>query len=1589
MSCNIEEFRAKHKIEPETEIILLNKYDYSERQEIISFTNKMNQEAIKAGFDTQNYPLFGQSLIQRQTLATTNRIQIHPKNIEAFDTFIKRVTMIDEFKEETLDERLSEIYDSSEQVEGQNGILPFGENQLFTPAVDNPLDPIDQGEPKTLLQWRANRVELLKELERKKQNYYKLKDIAKVKEINAVIGDVESQIKQIDVNDVNTIYESAVEEMDILTDFMLALKESPADAANALEINRLNERINDLETFFLAKDHKTGLVYKFDDFGDGEQTEFTFYRDFKEATNAQDEKNMALLEKKVNDVRLQYDKIQTNIIKGILANDTLVANLLATEDWKQEDLDKIDKMIDTWDVEIDMLSKRALGAFSGGGILGQLLLSLKNQQLTQERGHVQERVNRMMDSYKKILNIKIPGSNLDIATKLFQRDENNVRTSKLISKYTPAYFAKISHVQREISMFYSNMNSTTYSNMMTSEKDNFERINPMKLSAIANKYSSHAKHGQYFTYSEAEIAEYEKQMIDNIGATMFKIEVEKALELIDNYAITEETNSFTSPQQAHRQNPFLFIRHFESENFNKPDPATLAYMESKFTRYIPRADQEKFINEDFSALENGENGTDLMDFYKDAHSLITEYVNPTFKSEGVDVNIMSIVEYEDRIENEAVKQLGMFGNVTSTLMDTYRGVLDKYYNSTLMNVEERSKGSKTTMQISNVSYAKNEKRRMMEIYNRKSIADLQRIAKEEGLNVRSIDQEKSNPRAITKFKAQLANSLAQHQVNKSTSLNIFESINNAVQLSVDIRARRASVATLEAMQRYVKARPVSDEVSQSSSLHEIGDFLDVWGKANIYGYKFAKDYRRSGVGENAQLDLDSKIATIKFGFKAYNEAEKKLKQLLKDEKKNIQSSGEFNFTSENIKYITEKGSYFTVEGTEKTPVSKEHVEKMYEEYLEKQVRALGTKMSIGSFALGFMDNLIFKFLGVSIRGGYKNRLQGIIQTLSVASSERFAFDIVNYNKSRNFMRGTNTAKYFLPETFANTARGAQIQTAKKLFESLQIHQNKADEFALQTKSNAVKAKNALNEFIMDFSINNPEWKNQGEIALSVLQNIMVDTVNKDADGKTIQKPMFDGKNFIYKPNSLELLPEFDTPENQDMWVEFKPSSDNRRDSIVAMSKIKFAVQKTQGNYDNNDIIYQQTSVSGKLLTMFKRYAFENAALQYGTQKVDIRSGEFGIEGRKLILFRHAPTTAFYLMANRSLFFVKAATAVSVLGIGALGLTPIIIALGSLAVPLGVALYTGKLKTASLLKGKEYLIAADFAMEAAMRAINTPVALLSYGKVHPFQDKLKKVNNEEKATKLGLSEKERKQLSESAQELATKFSVYTGMSLVALLAKQLLLTMMPPEDEKTWLSELIKTEQIINALINDRNNLTNELDKYSNPDMFLNDVSTFTYYEAIKKTALYIPKELIPVMSGEKPADGDFAYKTMAFLVPVPIPNQTAKLVSNKRGMFTDDRIYGAGADFVDKKFLKAGVKGGDEDFKAMVTEKRAMLKIKAEGAIEKQVKREMPDASYGERSNAVEERLKDFMKQTHKEPGEPNENVYERVDWDGLMNEME
>lgn len=1607
MDCVINNFKKNFSIAENVNNIDLSQYPIQKEAEIRSYVEQANLEAQQEGYSKPLFELgfrevkrLNKHANHRDNISRIPFLKVMTENIQEFENHLQQELANEADMRIERDANLSEdltSFDQDELISNEALSEQDRKDSLFSYSVTNQ-DPLNL-DPQSYFEWKQSLMDVKENLEKLIDRYTRLKDSEKLKEIYTTLEEIEKNIASIDASDPNNIYESSIREVELLDDFLNRINLNPEEGAQALDSYQLLPRIENLSQYFLAIDPKTGKSFKFEELDDDSSTIAQFYFDFKKGLNPEKSEE---LERKVADLQRKFERAQVAIVKGILTNDTLVKQLMEqgkrdsseaieetgrAEGWTQEDLDTVLDIIESGDVEISMMSRLFLGASSGGGILGQLLKSLRDNQLSRERGHTQERLTNLQGMWTKIKDKFTTENDTQnfIISRLFKKDEFGVRTRELIQRYTPDFYQKAKDVKAEKGKFYQDMSRDNYKSWMDADKESFQRINPMMLSSIAAKYNTHPEFQKYFTYSDAEIYSYERELREKLGNVMYDIEVKRAADLIENYADALKYGTLTVEQEF-RRNPFEFIKHYESANY--ADTKGAWYMEPNFVNRIP-SNKDMFFDDSFDVFEGKEHSEELADFYKEAYSLITEYINPVFRSEGVYRSSLELMTFEDMNERETTKSYNWFGKLSNTLAVLWANQRARYYDRRVNQQREQikqlqNKTFEKNLQVGYVGYAKQEHNRLTTIFNGMSNTELFKLAKDRGYDVNSFPPIQAS-KAFSKFKNDLADSIARDQINESTSTNIFESIRNASFLANDINARRASVATLEAMKSYVKGIKSDENQLGFDDPNNTRKFLDTWGDVNIYGYKFKEDMK-----EEKGEGLLSKATRVEMAWipKYYSEAEKKIKSFIKDEKKNNNNGkSEYNFTKEDTQYFTGKDGNFyksdvagVVSKIERSEISSE-----YGSYLQSRLDELGVTTTVGGTALGIMTNIILSQLGFSPRGGMRNRGQGMNQTMATAASKRYGFNLKHYQLSRRFLMGTNTRKYILNENFKKSKRGQQIETFKLFQDAMQLHQNRADEMALDGKFDKVSGGTVdkIRTFWMDFSINNPEWHNQTEIMTSILQT--VDVVDKDG----VSHKFFDGKTqeSIYKPGTLELKDNFDTPDNRAMWVEFRETESGKGDSLFTVSKIKHAIHQTQGNYDNNDIIAVQSSVSGKLATMYQRYLFENTNIQWGEHKVDIRSGEIGVRGRKVELFRHAPTAAVFLTGMHG---IQIATGI------AIGLSPVgwAIAGTAMGTTLGMAIYRKKLKLKNVLAKQELLLAMDFARETAYRLVNTPVTVLSYGTVSPLEKAIDKLQTKERAEKRNLTLKERLLLSESAQDISSKFLSYAKYTLWALLAKAAWLSFKSmadwdDDDEEENKSRLRKiTEQVVDiegyitALINDRNILMSENDKFSNPAVFIDEAAAVSYARTVSRNYDFIVKDLSKWADGEKEWDSDMTSKALISSVFVVKPNHLVKSVlSSDKGMFTDNRVY-SGKSKLDKKIFDLEFKESEKSAKKKVSALRADIKKeyvsywnKNRDAFDKELSSSQIDA-------AIEAGYRAYIKDTYKSDNFNYKQILETTNWD-------
>lgn len=1569
MSCVINDFKNHFNIPLSKSEVKLSEFSPEVIPSVLNYVELLNTSAQKEGYR--------ENLIEVRGFQEDRHLKFNQDKIDEFNEYIQLYEQYETAMENEIREEL-ESQRTWEEIEG----VTFGEDDFLYSY--SPTLPSFTSTPATFYEWKSNLEKTKESLQSVADRYSKLGEKDKLKGIYDAIEEIDNNILSVDSTDPNSIYESSIREIESLTKILNNIAENPREGANALDGNRLTERINDLRRYFLAYDEQLGREFRHQILDDESKPIAQFFFDFSKGL---DEAKVKDLQNKITDLTSLNERMQVRVLQGLLLEDDLVQDLLYKGKWTGEEVEKVLDMLESKDVEVGRLASLFLGAASGGGILGQLLVSIRDGQLNRERGITQERVTSLTEAWNKIKDItyrNAKGGKEYLSNLLFEKDAHGVRTFNLKNPYTKEYGQDKKNVRAESNAFYRNRTDENYKSWMDAEKENFIRIHPAQISAIASKYRNHPILGKHFKYTTDEIREYEAELKATLGNIMFEVETKKALDKVEEYLDLVDAGALDYLQE-HRRNPFVFMENFNSENYNKRDRESMEYLEPNFTVTIPR--KETQYNPDFFELEEHPYSKELGEFYVIANDLLEGYANPIYRSEGVFRNTLELSTHEDILARETLKEINMYGKVRKYLSAMWDSITKPFFDKAIQNQREiekaiENKTFKKELQVGFVGHARRELRELTEMLALNTLEDLYDIAESEGLSFQRLSVAEGSNLA-RQIKTDLARSIAQNRINESTSSNIFEAIQSSVMLANVIAARRASVATLEAMKSYVNSNSHSSEVGKEN-LHNISNFLGSWGDANIYGYKFSRDLSKKvevvrDVSKKGRERVGAKV-------KKLSQAEKKLKKVILEEMERVNNGKDvFNFkTKDGIEYTTINGQYFASDSN--IPISLTEITSLYNKYLQDKIDSLGIEMTWGSFTLGTVSSMIVKNLSLNPVTGYRNRTQGIVQNLAVASSGRYGFDLEDYHNSRKFLRGVNTRKYFFDKAFKNTKRGQQIQTLLLLQSRMDIRQNRADELSNIGKFESTTRTfiDNLRNFLMDFAINNPEWKNQSELMVSILQTINVTdkfgNVHKFFDGET-------GEFSIYKPGTLELKDDFATDENIAMWTRFQDHK-GKRDSLIALSDMKLAIEETQGNYDNNDIIMIQNSVLGKASTVYQRYLYENTKMQWGTSKVDLRKGEFDIKGRKLVLMNHAPTSFMFLAGSYGVPLMVSIIAGAPIVGAALGT----ISLSALAI--GIYKSRTHFKGKSIVSRDEWNISLNFAKEVAIRSINTPIAVLSQGRFNPFSETLKNMV-ERNAEKRNLDIEERKLLSESAQDLATKTFIWSSHTIAATLLSMLsyaVYAALKPDfdddDEEKFIAFMEKVEKYINKIINTRNMLMNELDKFTEYAIFEDEAMSLAFWSMLARWGKFMRKDVPEYFIGEKEYDTDAFGRTINLTPWIPIPNSIIKSTLNSENHFQDARIYSPTTE-IDKKLLSLGTGKLEHHYKKQVDEQRKYLKKIGLEYHTRRLKKQYPEWSSEEVEAAAENIRNSEIKNTYKKQGQSYKNLAESAVFEALKKKYE
>lgn len=1608
MGCSLKEFRRIYSVDEAADRVVLNDYSKDGRAHILAYANQSNKEARKLGF---RLPLYEVGRNINKDGSISSYVDVMQVNHDIFDKYIEDKQTYDQSRiteiEGILYEDPSDLSDDytiredntqslSEDLEGVS---------LYSFLETEEGEKREEHYPQEYSSRKESIETQLRELETLKWRYINRNEKDNLKDVNTLIEDLEGVLQDLDTEDAQNTYDSILREVDSLNSVLVFEGNTPKDyaqVARLMESNLLKKRIDDLSSFVLGRDthgHRPDHVFRDED-GNLDGIAYFVFGDKLDPIQKSD------LIVKVQDLENRFESMKSSIVSGIISNDVFVLDIMKNkpESGVAQALDKILEDVSRGTVDMDFLSKYLLGA-DGAGPLGQALKHKFFINEAKENGIITQDLLRMLESWEKIKDVKgyvdskRGNKRMErVVNSLFQKDDFGVPTNNLLNSYTGRYGADRKKVNTRRKTFRSNMNETSYSSWMNEDKKVNHRIDPRLLPNVIAEYSSNPTYEKWFKFSDSEVSQYEARLRETLGETMYKRESERALAKVKEYTKSVKDNTITF-MQAERRNPFEFTNNYYSDNFDKRSKFTADFLEPNYVVSIPSLGNSNYFNKEFTKVENGEHGKELMDFYSEARNLLETYINPSYRAEGIYRNPLELFTIEEVMSDVVNKSLMSFGGVSSrvkkslvTFSSNQRG---RFSNKELNDIHKIDGQERDKIEFKRmpVGYASSAKRRFIERYKGYSVNELVEVAREEGLDLTNYTEVASklgkapvkdgeSKSLEDRIRDMMAESLSQYQVNKSTSTNLGEAILASAEMAANMNARRSTLGTLEIIKDFVNNKTKNNRGIRPTNYI---DFFSVYGDQLVYGYRYSRERRNL---EEGKKDIGNR--PIKMLGKSYTEAERILRKEIKNQIKNRRKNGDYDFEHKGVKYYNKGQKFYKFDSETEigdsqraVEIEEEDINKAYKENLGAKLQDIGLSVNIKTLSLGLHENAVRAIMLGNPILGMRNRQMGLTQSLPTSSSERYGYGLNEHIKSGKLLRWSRT--YYNIDK--SSAKGQKLETFKSLLSRMNILQNRADEMATKGKFGSSlgvldKASKGVFGLLVDMSLNNSEFHNQGELILNQLQ---VTFIEYEEGGEIKKQPVFDGdsQEFIWEPGTLTLKKKYRTPDNINMWENFQETDEGKVDSFLAIFKSKKAIEEVLGNYNNSDRATIYAGVWGDILMQYKRYLPENTKMQYGWTSADLTSGEIQKKGRKALLMEHAPTMVMYTLAMQNIVGF---------GVGAsLGLAPLVsLAIGTLAAPAAIWWVYRKMarkqqtEAEVKMKGsfKDILLGIDMLTEGAIGGIIVPIAVAtkSTSILRPLEAyKKASIKRYEKADKKyeeylasnfiqekdgrillkddhskkpNISAADRKRLSENAMEVSRMIYIWAGYTMTALALKGLvaLINVRPDDDddldeEAEKMLTLEEIEGLMNKVINTRNTVITDLSKYTNPVDYVDEAFSVAFGRTLSQSVNNLVNIHEAVVEGDESKE-DLMYRGVQAVTPLTgMPSSFAKtLFSKEQSVHKDQWLY-QGESRLDKAF------GLKDNFKS-----ETQL-IKTEGAKERKRLRD----NYLEEAIEYENLMRDYV----------------------------
>lgn len=1224
----------------------------------------------------------------------------------------------------------------------------------------------------------------------------------------------------------------------------------------------------------------------------------------------------------------KYNETLENLAYKVISEDvTFYNNVLSKKDTFSQD--DIFKMFHSTS-DINVLEKSLLGLSSSSTndtVLPSIIQSYMNTFSVKREAEVKLYSDRL----RELIN-KLDTNDFNF---IFEKNERGNLTGNLIDIYSEKWRTHLYEyikINSEISS-----NEVKYKRKLAWLKSNSIVIDFRRISAVQEIYKD--IYPEYFKFSEEETNQYETYLKDILG-DLYEDEIEKVLENLESFELIKNENNSTEDikdfeRYLAQNNPYLFLEKYGTQSDND----TVSYKNSNgdidetwskinYIRFIPKVENIKtnpltgediktstgFYNKDFK--NNIANNSNKLEYWKLLKEIYTEYINPTYNENSV--NDLSYAKIEKSFLEELRDTDGLNLKTKKSVqkaLHSFKSIFyEQGYNSDLEGIRKNYQDN-----------FKKQVRLLSNLYSNMSLDDVLKEAKKENINTGNLTK-----------KTDIIKELASAKVISNYSMDI-NAITGALLNMTALHKARQDTAPIA---KIIAEAHSLNNPDRKKSIERVNSWIDrvIYNKTefergtdSIIGrdFKISKlNWFKSLIEKALNLNFLKNLISEKF-LKLLNNTEKEMfKLLLEQKQKGYKNSEKYTIrdTKDNLMYLKVGNSYFLKSNDKIVDISQEQFNTAFNKDIQDKIDSLGLDLNGAGLIQGMLKLIIFKSLAFAPVSGIFNRIEGFNSGYIMDSTGNY-WTPGNYEKANSFMAFYNTLK-IMPERMPlpDIKRVKELSKFKILLSNMSVIQDRKNE--LQRNSSFSKFDTEkLNPY--QFAVELPEVHNQGTILLSVLMDTEISDVNgnthKVFDKDTLEFTAYDEIN-----GKLVLKDEFRTVENIKSWENFDVDLDKLENNsyLLARNKIKQAISRSQGNYDNLDVINITKSIWGRVFTLFLKWLPEHVMQRFASgDNFNIVTGTKGVKGRYRQIMSNKNNLLFTSFAKIFLAF-----GISPISIGlSLGISGLVVGSFFLKV------YKGNKGIQTQTNIVKDLV--NFLQTLIIQTLNYPLTLVR------SKYNINSYKISEKIYGQNIREEEVRAMSAMCKELAVQLS---WLVVIVLIKKAL----WRDKDDEEYNPDNI---QIQNFLDNQVSRILQSVNMWSDPLALKDDVQRFALFRELEN----IQKFLSNVSKWE-----DSAKIEKSFIKVVPLP----KLLKKGTNIIKDEKEFENNwVDTIVKDNITGGEHTAKKRFKKLKDKKTEELKkqLKKQGykgkeledELEKQKKIYLLRRKKGEKFKSVIQRM--------------------------------